>query len=99
MTTDPNEALERAILVLGGPVKLLAVLKRKPGRDNIKGGHLYHWRKKSGLPAEYCPDVEAATLALGQAVTCEELNPRVDWGFIRASGGVAANDTSNQQSA
>lgn len=34
------------------------------------------------VPAERCPAIEKAT---GGAVTCEELRPDVDWGFLRGS--------------
>lgn len=87
MTTSsrtPTDAIERAISLLGGPAKLLELLKRRPGREKLQPGHVYHWRKKAEVfPAEYCPDVEAETAKLGAVVRCEDLNPRVSWDLVR----------------
>jgi DNA-binding transcriptional regulator YdaS (Cro superfamily) len=35
-----------------------------------------------GWPAEHCPKIERLTKG---AVTCEELNDKVDWTYVRAS--------------
>jgi len=41
------------------------------------------WRNLNRpVPAERCPAIEKAT---GGMVTCEELRPDVDWGFLRGS--------------
>lgn len=39
------------------------------------------WRT-NGVPAEYCPTIEKLTEG---RVRCEQLNPRVDWAFIRST--------------
>ncbi len=79
-----NAAFERAIVVAGGPARLLAELRKMRPESRLKPGHLYHWRRKMEvLPAEYCPDVEAISRAAGEVVTCEELNPTVRWSVLR----------------
>lgn len=40
-------------------------------------------------PAEHCPSIERLCHGV---VRCEELNDRVDWAFIRASGSLPASD-------
>jgi DNA-binding transcriptional regulator YdaS (Cro superfamily) len=41
------------------------------------------WRTNSRpVPAERCPEIEKATSG---EVTCEELRPDVDWGFLRGT--------------
>lgn len=40
------------------------------------------WREQGRVPAEYCPKIERLT---NFAVRCEELNDRVDWGFLRST--------------
>lgn len=92
----PTQAMEQAISLIGGPAKLLELLKRKPGREKLQPGHVYYWRTQAEvIPAEYCPDIEVETRRLGQCVWCEELNPKVAWGLVREVGtryGHAAND-------
>ena len=41
------------------------------------------------VPAEYCPDIERET---GGAVTCEDLRPDVNWGYLRGDVGPAGAD-------
>lgn len=36
----------------------------------------------TGVPAERCPVIERAT---NGAVTCEDLRPDVDWGYLRGT--------------
>lgn len=40
------------------------------------------WVQRNIVPAEHCPVIERLTD--GQ-VRCEELNSRVDWGYLRAA--------------
>lgn len=92
----PSQALSFAISVIGGPAKLLELLKRTPGREKLQPAHVYYWRTQAEVvPAEYCPDIEVETRRIGQCVWCEELNPKVAWGLVRQVGqhfGHAAND-------
>lgn len=85
------DAFNQAIELVGGPSKMLAKLKERPGRERLKLGHLWHWRKPNVVvPAEYCADVVSA---VGGAVTHEQLNPDVDWDLLRAQMcGVAQSD-------
>ncbi len=39
---------------------------------------------RNGVPAEYAPEIEK--LVQGR-VRCEELNNRVDWAYLRSTGG------------
>ena len=48
------------------------------------------WKKRGNVPAEYCPAIERATRAKAQEqgddsliVTCEDLQPDVDWKVLR----------------
>lgn len=51
----------------------------------VSQGLVYQWISgKRPVAAEKCPEIERIT---NGAVTCEELNDRVDWAFVRASGG------------
>jgi DNA-binding transcriptional regulator YdaS (Cro superfamily) len=65
--------IERAIFVMGG----VAETVRKLGL----GGHatVYQWTKNR-VPAERCPQIEAAT---GGVVRCEDLRPDVQWSVLR----------------
>ena len=50
----------------------------------VTQGAVHQWA--SGLTrvaVERCIEIERAT---GRAVTCEDLRPDVDWGFIRGTG-------------
>jgi len=76
------DALNQAIKFVGGPSKLLAELKKRPGREKLELGHLWHWRKPNvPVPMEYCPEIE---VLCEHTVTCEQLNPDVDWRHHRA---------------
>lgn len=49
----------------------------------VSQGLIYQWiAGKRPISAEQCPVIERIT---GGAVTCEELNAKVDWAFVRAS--------------
>lgn len=37
------------------------------------------------VPASRCPDIERAT---NRAVTCEELRPDVNWGYLRGTSAI-----------
>ncbi|MCW5323719.1 transcriptional regulator [Verminephrobacter aporrectodeae subsp. tuberculatae] len=46
---------------------------------------IHNWAYDAGkqVPAERCPEIEKIASGL---VTCEELRPDVDWGYLRRSG-------------
>jgi DNA-binding transcriptional regulator YdaS (Cro superfamily) len=66
--------LERARELIGGTVAVAALLKVQPATVS-------EWFSgKRTLPEKYCPTIERATHG---KVTCEELCPHVDWGYLR----------------
>lgn len=67
-------ALDKAISLVGGP-KALGI------RIGASIQAVCNWRVR-GVPAEYCPDIEQACQG---AVRCEELNPRVNWSYLRGT--------------
>jgi DNA-binding transcriptional regulator YdaS (Cro superfamily) len=68
--------LDRAIAAAGLTVKGLA---EKLG---VSRAAVQQWKDADRrVPAEHCPEIEK--LCHG-AVRCEELNERVDWGFVRS---------------
>lgn len=77
-TKPETEAAREAVRVLGGPTKAARLLRVPKERHQT----VQSWMK-SRVPAEYCPDVEAETRALGAVVHCERLRPDVRWGRIR----------------
>lgn len=64
--------LDRAIEIIGGPAKVGRLFGISPQA-------VCKWQR---IPAERCIDIERAT---GGLVTCEELRPDVDWGFLRST--------------
>ncbi|KAB8312269.1 helix-turn-helix domain-containing protein [Erwinia endophytica] len=77
-----NLAIEKACQSVGSQAALARCLGLSPPTVNqwVSG--------KRPIPAERCLDIEKATLG---AVTCEELRPDVDWGYLR--------ETARQQAA
>lgn len=69
------EALKKAVEIMGSQTALANAIKASPQTVN-------NWFRRGKVPAEYCPAIEKATHG---KVRCEELQPRVDWSFIRAS--------------
>lgn len=54
----------------------------------VTKGAVHQWTDEGRqVPAEHCPAIERIT---NGAVTCEELNDKVDWAFVRASRESAA---------
>lgn len=41
------------------------------------------WIQRGQVPAEHCPPIERLTKGLCR---CEDLNDKVDWGFVRTNG-------------
>lgn len=66
--------IERAAGFVGGYKALADQL-------GVTKSAVHQW-KSSGrqVPPEHCPDIERLTKG---AVTCEELNEKVDWAFVR----------------
>lgn len=67
---DTPNPLASAVEACGGLSKVAAAL-------NVTTNRLANWLKR-GVPAERCPDVEAAT-----GVPCEKLRPDVNWHVLR----------------
>lgn len=71
-------------------MELLDYLKVERGRASQLAAGLgvspvlvSQWANKKRLPpAARCPDIEKLT---GGSVTCEELQPDVDWGYLRGA--------------
>lgn len=61
--------------------KVVGTQKELAQRLGITPSAVNQWIT-TGVPAERCPAIERMTN--GQ-VTCEELRPDVDWGYLRAS--------------
>lgn len=82
LTTVPHvfivegmKALKTAEAVIGSQSALAKAIDVAPQVVN-------NWHRRGNVPADYCPAIERATQ--GQ-VTCEELRPDVDWGYLRES--------------
>jgi DNA-binding transcriptional regulator YdaS (Cro superfamily) len=80
--------LDRSIDVLGGVSALAALL-------GIAASGPSMWRARGRVPAEHCPSIERETRAAGNAVTCEELRPDVDWAVLRAGHVPSIDDSAN----
>lgn len=70
--TNAQELLVAAINASGGLTKVAYAL-------GISTNRLANWLKR-GVPAERCPDIEAAT-----GIRCELLRPDVNWQVLRAA--------------
>lgn len=70
MNTQIKEALDRA----GGVAAVAAHFQISPVS-------VYEWIKRGLVPAEKCPEIEKLS---GGMARCEEMNGRVDWGYLRA---------------
>jgi DNA-binding transcriptional regulator YdaS (Cro superfamily) len=80
--TPSQIAADRAIALLGGPVKAAIAL-------NVPGGRyqtVQSWLRNR-VPAEYCPLIERETRARAaapdQVITCEQLRDDVAWDVLR----------------
>lgn len=70
----PNEALDKAVSIIGS-MQLVAEL------CDVTKGAVGQWKLEGrSVPAEHCPKLERAT---NRAVQCEQLNPDVDWAYLR----------------
>lgn len=70
MNTQIKEALDRA----GGVAAVAAHFQISPVS-------VYEWIKRGLVPAEKCPEIEKLS---GGTARCEDMNCRVDWGYLRA---------------
>lgn len=70
----PSNAISKAIQKVGS----MRLLGEHLG---VTKGAVSHW-KNTGVPvpAEHCPVIEKLT---GGEVLCEQLNPNIDWSYIR----------------
>lgn len=74
----PKDAAEKAVKVLGGPVKAARTL--------LGNGEKYQTVQSwiaNRVPADHCPAVERETRAAGDVVTCEEMRPDIPWSVLR----------------
>lgn len=74
-TPSTKDALLRAIEQAGGKASLARKLNERG--HSITGPAVYQW-ERNGVPAEYCPDIEALT-----GIACELLRPDVNWSVLR----------------
>lgn len=72
-----NDAIDRAAKHFGSMSKMASALGLS-GYTVIQ-----QWKINGRVPAEHCPQIERMC---GGIVRCEELNDRVDWAFVRATG-------------
>lgn len=73
---DWRSAVASAITQAGGKT---ALMRRLNGRGHeIKSHSVIAQWVANGVPAKYCPDIEAIT-----GVSCEQLCPDVRWGLVR----------------
>lgn len=86
----PQEALEKAIEVLGSQTAVAAAA----GPD-VETGHVYYWLNKAPeVPPRYCPGIERATREKGETVFCEQLCPGTDWASVRSTLGPSEGEKS-----
>lgn len=72
---SPEEALYKAVTVIGGQTSLANALSRKTGRS-IRQQHIWNWlNRDGGLPAAYAPLVQSLCEELGECISCSDLCP------------------------
>lgn len=71
-------AIQKAIDLVGSQEKLAKAL----GLEHYQ--NVQHWLRTNSVPAKYCPEIERLT---NRAILCEELNPDIDWAYVRQSVG------------
>ena len=76
MSELPIHPVERAAKILGG-YQAMAI------RLGVTRSAVHQWTAAGrAVPPEHCPAIEQFTQG---EVRCEELNDRVDWGYLRKS--------------
>lgn len=72
---DPEEALNKAVDIVGGQTALANALSAKTGRG-IRQQHIWNWlNRDGGLPAAYAPLVQALCGEFGGSISCNDLCP------------------------
>lgn len=79
----PRDALQHLINQAGGQAIL-------GGQIGVSQQAVSHWLQAGRVPAAYCPSCERTSRnavsenpELGPVVTCEQINPDVDWSVLR----------------
>lgn len=71
----PEEALRKAVEVIGGQTAMARALSVKTGRS-IRQQHIWNWlNRDGGLPAAYAPLVQSLCRELGEELPCCYLCP------------------------
>jgi len=71
----PEEALRKAVEVVGGQTAMARALSVKTGRS-IRQQHIWNWlNRDGGLPAAYAPLVQSLCRELGEELSCGYLCP------------------------
>lgn len=71
----PEEALCKAVEVIGGQTAMARALSVKTGRS-IRQQHIWNWlNRDGGLPAAYAPLVQTLCRELGEELPCCSLCP------------------------
>lgn len=83
----PESPAEKAVRLLGGPVKAAAALEVERYQT------VQSWLRNR-VPAEYCPLIERATTG---AVRCEDLRPDIAWDVLRMQAGEACPDSGERR--
>lgn len=78
MDTATEHPIDRVLQILGTTLEGL-------GRElGVSKGAVSQWKLPGRVtPADHCPRIERLT---GGMVRCEELNPKVDWAYLRTGG-------------
>jgi DNA-binding transcriptional regulator YdaS (Cro superfamily) len=72
---NPEEALNKAVEIVGGQTALAKVLSVKTGRG-IRQQHIWNWlNRDGGLPAAYAPLVQSLCEEHGGSISCNDLCP------------------------
>jgi len=83
--------VERAATVIGSQAALASAL-------GVTRAAVGQWRLPGRrVPAEHCPAIEKMTRDLGDAVTCEELRPDIQWSVLRERAQATAHPAAEEQ--
>lgn len=81
------ESLNKAIDICGGQASLAKrITAALPAgvKDTVTPQQVWNWLNRDKVvPAQYCPTIEKIC---DGAVRCEDLNPNVDWAYLRGTG-------------
>ena len=73
-----QDAINSAIDVAGGKTALMRKLNDLNPSTHISSHNVIAQWVENGVPAKYCPDIEAIT-----GIRCEALNFDTNWGVLR----------------